>query len=264
MGKYIFTITAGHTGTTWLSEFIKSNTNIYSIHELLDIDDFGNQMPDIRTMRTFNERGMTQFVEDFWHRKFSVITTYSDYAESNHTLSRCGLLEYLASLKIEHDIYLICIRRNWAKQCMSFINRADFMNVTINWQWYLDYRYARRIVDPEPFVSAHGYVGQILWYMAEVEARQEYYKILYGDLFHFIDIMMEEMVTAEGSSRLMEQLGISADQVILPPKLNYNRAKENVGLLKQLLEIISTIQVAPTRQAEEYIAGGKSLSDKNI
>jgi hypothetical protein len=58
MSRFIFSITAGRTGTAWITNFLGENLGIKSIHEPLGIDDFGNQMPDIKTMRMFNERGL--------------------------------------------------------------------------------------------------------------------------------------------------------------------------------------------------------------
>ena len=57
MKKY-FTITAGRTGSAWLTSFLTANLGIDAVHEPLGIDDFGDQMPDIRTMRTFNNYGI--------------------------------------------------------------------------------------------------------------------------------------------------------------------------------------------------------------
>ena len=54
MTNYIFTLTGGRTGTAWLAEFLAANLHIPAIHEPLDIDDFGANMPDIRLMRSFN------------------------------------------------------------------------------------------------------------------------------------------------------------------------------------------------------------------
>ena len=57
MKKY-FTITAGRTGSAWLTSFLTANLGIDTVHEPFGIDDFGVQMPDIRTMRAFNNYGI--------------------------------------------------------------------------------------------------------------------------------------------------------------------------------------------------------------
>ena len=52
-----FSITAGRTGSAWLASFLSANLQIDEIHEPLGINDFGEKMPDIRTMRNFNNFG---------------------------------------------------------------------------------------------------------------------------------------------------------------------------------------------------------------
>lgn len=260
MSRYVFTVTAGRTGTAWLSELIRLNSSMVSLHEPLAIDDFGNQMPDIRTLRCFNERGMTPFVEAFWQRKFSLLQGIPEYAESNHTLAKCGLIEFLADRETDDEVHLVSIRRAWDRLCLSYVNRGDFRNVTINWQWYLDHRYQRRIVDPAPIVGRHGYLGQIIWYIAEIEARQVYYSTLFGDRFHFIDCTLEEIVTPEGSSRLLDELGLHTDTPRLPPKRNQNRVETNPEWLAHIRKVLATIDIDPGARAIHYIEQGRRLA----
>src|SRR5262249_53913555 len=148
MTEYIFTITAGRTGTAWLADLMRINLTIPSVHERTELDDFGVQMPDIKTMRMFYERGMNRFVERFLRRKFAEFAHYQRYAESNHALAKCGLVEFLAKNNCHDKIVLLLVRRNHIDQCLSYVTRGDFRNVTIYWQWYLDYRYKHKIVDP--------------------------------------------------------------------------------------------------------------------
>ena len=62
-----FTITAGRTGSAWLASFLSANLKAHAI-EPLEIDDFGVKMPDIRTMRSFNNFGNNDFVRQFWKK----------------------------------------------------------------------------------------------------------------------------------------------------------------------------------------------------
>ena len=105
MEKY-FTITAGRTGYAWLTSFLTANLGIAAVHEPLGIDDFGIQMPDIRTMGSFNNFGNNDFVKAFWERKFSHLPD-TTYAETNHTLCKCGLVENLFLNKLEGETTLI-------------------------------------------------------------------------------------------------------------------------------------------------------------
>ena len=64
--KYFFTITAGRTGSAWLTEFLGKNLAIMSAHEPLAINNFAVRMPDIKLMRTFNVLGNTADVRAFY------------------------------------------------------------------------------------------------------------------------------------------------------------------------------------------------------
>jgi hypothetical protein len=68
-----FTITAGRTGSAWLASFLSLNLQIEEVHEPLGINDIGEKMPDIRTMRNFNNFGNNDFVQNFWNKKFITI-----------------------------------------------------------------------------------------------------------------------------------------------------------------------------------------------
>ena len=73
-----FTITAGRTGSAWLASFLSQNLNINEVHEFLGINDFGNKMPDIRTMRNFNNFGNNEFVQNMLLKslKISIFLLY--------------------------------------------------------------------------------------------------------------------------------------------------------------------------------------------
>ena len=124
-----FTITAGRTGSAWLASLLSQNLNINEVHEYLGINDFGDKMPDIRTMRNFNNFGNNDFVQNFWKRKFEYIPNEL-YAETNHTLCKCGLIENIFLNKREKYTTLIILKRNMTDQCVSYIERNDFGNIT--------------------------------------------------------------------------------------------------------------------------------------
>lgn len=257
MSKFIFSITAGRTGTAWIADFLAENLKITSIHEPLGIDDFGIQMPDIKTMRMFNDRGLTDFVRQFWDRKFAGIEHFRSYAESNHTLAKCGLIEYAAEFRKKDEFVFLCIRRNHLDQCLSYINRGDFRNITVDWQWYLDIQCKRKIVDPDALLKM-GHVGKIIWYIFEIEARQEYYKALYREKFQFLDLELEGMTQRDGARELLLSLGISAE-----PKLggarNANKAVENQRLRDRVAAQLGQINFDPIKTAQEFIRAGRKL-----
>ena len=142
--KIIFTLTAGRTGSAWLADFLAQNYQVTSIHEPLEIEDFGVRMPDIKVMRSFNNFGNNNTVQEFWERKFSVIQQNS-YIETNHTLGKCGLIENLYKTSVAADTKIIILKRNIVKQCSSYLVRNDFVHITTAWQWYLHPSYQKKL-----------------------------------------------------------------------------------------------------------------------
>ena len=128
-----FTITAGRTGSAWLASFLSLNLQIEEVHEPLGINDFVEKMLDIRTMRNFNNFGNNDFVQNFWNKKFKTIPG-GVYAETNHTLSKCGLVENIMLHDRSDATTLIVLRRDIVKQCVSYVVRNNFCNITIGWQ----------------------------------------------------------------------------------------------------------------------------------
>lgn len=254
----IFTITGGRTGTAWLTEFLGQNLKIPSVHEYLGYDDFGTRTPDIRVMRHFNELGLTPVVRRFWDGKLRQILEHESYAESNHTLSKCGLIESLAERGLTDDTYIINLRRNWESQIVSYMRRSDFGNFTIIWQWYLDYRYKNIIVDPRPFLKLKG-VGAMLWYAAEVETRQEYYKILYGDRFHFVDAELEQITSEDGARALLSSLGCHKAPIV-PDKRNASSGGDASQLRRAVSQAVRGINFNPREIARGYVSAGRSLA----
>ena len=59
------------------------------------------------------------------------------YSETNHTLCKCGLVENIILNKREKYTTLIILKRDMTDQCVSYLERNDFGNITIAWQWYL-------------------------------------------------------------------------------------------------------------------------------
>jgi hypothetical protein len=255
--KYFFTITAGRTGSAWLTSFLADNLKIKSVHEPLEIDDFGVRMPDIKLMRTFNMRGNTTDVQNFYRRKFDEISRFSSYAETNHTLSKCGLVENIVKHQICSHSCLIVLRRDFAKQCVSYITRGDFQNITIDWQWYLHQNYRNNIVSYAPFEN-YGLLGKALWYVYEMDARQRYYEQLYMSKIRIISTMLEELTTEVGAKKLLEDIGHHG-KPILPEIRNQNRAKADDALLSRANNIIAKLQYDGDSIVNQYLESGRTL-----
>lgn len=254
---FIFTLSAGRTGTAWLAQFLGDNLAVKSVHEPLGVLDFGTQMPEISHMRRFNTVGMDSMVTEFWENKLAALQ--APYAESNHTLGKCGLIEALAGSAIASRSTVIILRRDLAKQCASYVGRNDFQNITIPWQWYLDMRYANNIVNPQMFAQM-GQIGWAMWYALEMETRYAYYVLKFHGRINFVEARLEEATKPEGAARLLAALGQEAAPV-LPPKKNatVNASEVTEALTTEIRTLLERLNFDPVALASAYIGAGKAL-----
>ncbi len=257
MSNFYFTITAGRTGTAWLANFLAINLDITAVHELLGIDDFGYQTPDLKVMRSFNDRGMDECCTSFWQRKFEGLKKYKNYAETNHTLAKCGLVEWVADSEYKEKTTFILLRRNNLRQCLSHLMRSDFVNTFIAWQWYLTPSYKNTIVNYKPFIK-HGQLGHALWYVYEIEARQQYYKILFGNNLNMIEVSLEEITQPCGAKKFLEGIGVHS-KPILPTKKNHTQQTPPAEIQKKIENLIASFSFDPHGLAAEYIKRGRRL-----
>jgi hypothetical protein len=255
--RYIFTLTGGRTGTAWIAELLKQNLGIAAVHELLGIDDFGTRMPSIRVMRSFNDRGSDEFVRGFWNNKLAEIAELSGYAEANHTLGKCGLIENLAASPMASEAVVLVVRRAKLPQCLSHIMRGDFLNITVNWQWYLDPGYRNVIVNPQPFLR-FGQMGQTMWYLHEMEARQLYYLRTYAQRVRMIEVDFSTMTTQAGAEALLAELG-HAGAVRLPPARNQSHQKPPPELARSAEAMLQGIVWDVASVVDGYLAAGRRL-----
>jgi len=256
--KRIFTITAGRTGTAWLADFFDTNlAGYHCVHEPLGVFDFGRTMPDIRIMRAFNEYGNCDAVKEFWAGKFAVVREHERYAETNHTLCKCGLVENLADSDIADGTTLIILRRDRVKQCVSYINREDFGNITIPWQWYLHPSYKNLIVNPKPFLQM-GPLGMPLWYTYEMDARQEYYRQKFGARLNFIEVDLETATTEQGARQFWSDLGFDGACTLPPPK-NENVGPSNPEVTDTVAQVVAKVNFDAAEIVSGYLAAGRSL-----
>lgn len=262
MSDLIFTLTSGRSGSAWLAKFLETNLGFPVVHEPLGIDDFGNTMPDIRTMRAFNCRGMDEVVRGFWERKFSHIPEDKPYAETNHTLGKCGLIEALTETPLRERAKVIVLRRDLAKQAVSYIGRHDFSNITLSWQWYLDHQYPNHITNAAPFLQM-GTSGLALWYSLEMECRQAYYMRQYADVIDFVPARLEEATKPEGASALLGALGHDAEP-ILPPKANATRQPRNTTLLAEMNALLDQLNFDPEQLVSLFLDAGRSLDRSSL
>jgi hypothetical protein len=255
---YVFTLTAGRTGTAWLAELLAANLAVPVVHEPLEIDDFGVNMPDIRTMRSFNDRGNDPIVTAFWERKRRLIGRQPIYIETNHTLAKCGLIENIADTPMGFRTSIIVLTRDKAACCASYLLRGDFINATMEWSWFLSPRYRNNIISFEPFEAMKEF-GHPVWYVLEIEARQHYYEFLYGERVRFVRAALAELTTPRGAQLLLREFGHDGP-VRLPPPLNVGSLQADETLLKALRDILASVAIDTRAAAEAYIAAGRRLS----
>ena len=129
--------------------------------------------------------------------------------------------------------------------------------MTVCWQWYLDHKYRNKIVDPAALLEITE-AGPVIWYAFEMEARQEYYKILYGDQFQFVDLSLETMTTQANANKLIDELNGSTP-ARLPPARNQNLHNQDDLISSKLTEIFMQIDFDPVIVAQDYIDQGHRL-----
>ena len=218
MNKFYFTITEGRSGSAWLARFMSENLSTKAIHEPLEIDDFGTKMPDIKIMRTFNNLGNNSIIKNFWGKKFKSIENEDIYVETNHTLSKCGLVENLSDSNLSKNTVLIILNRNIIDLCTSYMNRNDFVNITVIWQWYLHTSYKKKIINSKPFEKL-GILGSALWYCYEMLARKNYYKKVFSDRVNIIEVDLDVLSSENGARNFLKKIGVNKN-CIIPQKTN--------------------------------------------
>ncbi|GGB92497.1 hypothetical protein GCM10011494_08590 [Novosphingobium endophyticum] len=256
--RYIFTLTGGRTGTAWLAHFLGASLDVQAVHEWLRIDDFGLRMPDIKIMRSFNERGNDALVQSFWKGKLDEIAPMPLYIETNHTLGKCGLVENLAGSPLAAATALIVLRRDLVTQCKSYIARGDFLNITINWQWYLHTSYKNAIINPAPFLQM-GQVGLAIWYTYEMDVRQHYYVAKYADRLRLIEARLEQITSEPGARALLDALGFADRPVRIPPPSNTGGRKLDAQTAAHVEQFMGRIDYNPEALLRAYASDGRSL-----
>jgi hypothetical protein len=255
--SYLFTLSAGRTGTAWLADFLAANLAVEAIHEPLDIADFGVRMPDIKLMRTFNDLGSTELVRSFWRHKFTEISHLKSYIETNHTLAKCGLIENLAVSDINHKSCIIILKRRLQDQCKSYISRHDFSNITLQWQWYLTHHYNNNILPFELFENL-GFIGHPIWYAFEMEARQVFYQKIYSKELKFIEENIDDLNKTENASQFLSAFGIKGDP-IFPPRANEQSHPVSPEMSAYVETVFSNLSINIEEIVARFIDSGKTL-----
>ena len=228
--RFIFTVTTGRSGTQFLAQLLAANLREAEVHhEQRAHGDWGVNCPDVSHLTTFNQVGNTAYVRAFWQQKLARIasTPARYFAEASHTLAKAGLIENLGLLKDAGTVHLIYLKRDIADTAISLTHRADFCTKGNMWLWYLAPNYANLMMDPRPLIG-YGQIGLAIWYVIEMRARAEYYRLLVAGQDHIVfhEFDMESMTGRPGAAALLAAVGtnIAPEQVELPGKVNANLA----------------------------------------
>ena len=96
-----------------------------------------------------------------------------------------------------------------------------------------------------------------------MEARQEYYKILYSSRFKFIDLTLEAMTKPDGAKALLVELG-SKDEPLLGDVSNQNEVPASHDLERRVEDLFRRVEdlfhgFNPKQAASEFISQGNRL-----
>lgn len=267
MKDFVFTMTTGRSGTKYLAKLLEQNLpDAECHHEIIGLDRFGVDTPDLSHMTLFNSQGNVEKVQAFWRSKLSRVaaTPRKFYVETSHLLMNGGLVENLAPLTATGTVHLIRLERDPYDTIVSFRNRSDLLDLANRWVWYLDPEYPRNLISWRDFVP-QSLNGLCLWYILEIRARAaRYQKLLMGEnriVFHRFSL--EELRYAEGASRLLDALGarVHPEKIRVPGPENVGRLLVSIGPAEQaeIRRLIAAVTTAPAKQNREESSTGTSL-----
>jgi hypothetical protein len=265
--SFVFSMTAGRTGTGFLADLLEQNIDDAEVHhEILGYDTFGVDTPDVSHLTLFNSQGNVEKVQSFWEHKFDRIQNSKavHYIETSHILFKAGLVENLHMLPMDAHIYFIALTRDPVKTVMSYRNRYDFINSGNMWMWYLDPAYPNNLVDATPY-KRYGLEGVCLWYLSEIRTRTEYYRLkLSGDRrVTFLDVDLDDLNQHEHVAKLIQGIGANpiSDRIVLPPKANAGPSSIRFpgGYAETLISIKSNLGVDARARAMQILSSGKGF-----
>jgi len=268
MKKYLFTITQGRTGTHYFSHFLQNNVpNIKSHQELIAFGSYGVDTPGTSVLTHFNAKGNTPLVKRFWRQKLSRIARRDDpfYAETSHVLAKAGLMENLSYLGKDAQIFIVILKRDVKKILTSLVVRNDMLSVADRLVWFLMPIYPKNILESMQF-SLQGLDGQRLWYIYEMSARAEYYKIKFRNKknIKFIDLDITQLNTPKSSQKFLNEIGVKKNlqDIVFTEPSNTSTRDVNIPkeIKKRVNKVIQLIYCDPKMCAKNHIKLDKSFN----
>jgi len=266
MKHFVFTMTTGRSGTSYLARLLHRNLpDAACYHEIIGWDRFGVDTPDLSHMTLFNSEGNVKKVQSFWRSKLRRVAQAPGryYVETAHLLMKAGLVENLSWLASEGTVHLIALERDPFETIRSFRSRLDFLNKGNVWLWYLDPEYPRNLVPSRDLVAA-GINGFCLWYILEIRARAAYYEERlagsHGIVVHHFDV--DELSAVDGASRLLRALGVGKGpgEVRIPAPSNVSQLRigmdsaEEAGIRRLIAAVRSDPRFAASRLGQKSAA----------
>lgn len=266
--RFVFTITTGRSGTSYLAELLARNVPDSRVwHERTSFGSFGIDTPDLSHFTLFNSVGNVSRVQGFWRRKFARDrkTDRSVHGEASHLLAKAGLLENIGMLTNNGaTVDIVILKRDVADTVWSFYNRFDFVNNGLAWAFYLDAAYPNVIVNSAPFVG-YGAAGRALWYVVEMRVRAAYYRQLLADTpglrFHVTDL--PSIAHARGAGELLEAMDLAPDAAVVCPRPRNESGAPFFGEdeREKLDKLCARFAFDEEDLAATYIRLGKRLSE---
>ncbi len=262
--KFIFTITPGHSGTTWLRDLLAINLPDSRVfHEILGYDRFGVDTPDVSHMTLFNSQGNVEHVRAFWRQKAKRIISQPVrwYGETSHLLAKSGLMENIELFASKGQVYILCLDRDLLNLVRSMRRRHDMVNKGNQWLWHLDPDYPRKLVAKE-FFMPYGLDGIRLWYGCEMRARAAYYRLLLAEdeRVKFVSTSIESLGERAGLAGLFAQLGLpmAPEEIEMPARSNVSGGEHSAGR-EPIADVIRQMHFDPEKLAGDYLARGYRL-----
>lgn len=210
----VFTFTSGRTGTAYLAECFRCNapSDWQVEHEGPFLGGFSSFRPDISHLHAYNCNNRKEYLREYWKQKFAQLPEH--YVETSHINCKAGLIEHLDLLK--GPVTLIHLRRNIRDVFLSMAARGGMVTKSDMWMWHLDPEYPANMVDKNIF--AEGMLGNIAWYLLEMEARVHRLKALCPG--NWLTVSLEEIAEPEGLAEMLKHFDIEYKQT--PPRVNAN------------------------------------------
>lgn len=234
-------------------------------HERIGWLDLGVNCPDASHMTRFNTLGNTPEIRAFWQQKLARDAAQPSevFVETTHLHAKAGLIENLDLVPDGTRVVLVAQRRDPFKIAWSFYNRFEFTNFGFTWLFALDPRYHNVIVSSEPF-REYNAAGSALWYVIEMEARGEYYRLMTQETpnVSVFPTALEQLVQPEGAKKLLREIsgdavadiGIPAPENVQPQHF-FDEAEK-----AKLQHLVSRFEWNPTELAQSFIASGRRLA----